>query len=233
MIKLYNHLKAFIELVFPRVCLVCGDSLFACEVEMCHRCLQGLPMTGFECLADNPVEQLFWGKVKLDGATSMYYYRKEEKVQRLIHEVKYHGNQYLGYELGRQFGGVLKKASGFNSSTVIVPVPLHFRKIRLRGFNQSEVIARGMAKTTGMEVNTTCLVRNVHTATQTKKNKFERWQNVEGIFSVTDETVLVNQHVLLVDDVVTTGSTLESCVVAIQKAQPATVRVATLACAYI
>ena len=223
---------ALFSLLFPRICASCGTSLFASEEVLCRRCIQRLPATSFELLSENPVSQLFWGRCKIDNATSAYFYKKGERVQQLLHELKYRGNTNLGCLMGSLLGQHLLKPPYYQSIDYIIPVPLHPKKQQQRGYNQSEFIAKGIAEQMEIPVDTDSLKRIVYTNTQTRKGRYDRWKNVSGIFKVFNANI-VGKHVLIVDDVVTTGSTIEACVNALNEIPGVKVSVATFACAYL
>ena len=223
-----SYLNAFTELFFPRICYGCGAHLFSSEQEVCKRCLRKLPRTGFELVDNDPVSQIFWGRVKLEKATSLYYYRKGEMLQQLLHRLKYKGNYQLGQVLGVQMGNVFKQSGFMVGIDMIIPVPLHKKKLKLRGYNQSEHIAIGLSQSTGVEVEKIILLRTVHTESQTRKGRFERWENVSNIFSVANPELLNGKHVLIIDDVVTTGATLEACVQALLQNSSVKVSIATV-----
>jgi len=184
-------------------------------------------------LPGNPVEQLFWGRCYIEKAAAFSYYSKGSRIRNLIHNLKYRGIKEIGYELGRIYGLSLK-SSGFTSGiNLIVPVPLHPGKRRIRGFNQSEIISEGISGVTGIPVETNALTRVVPSSTQTRRSRYERWTNVEGIFRVSAADIVSNRHILLVDDVITTGSTIESCVCELLKLPGVTISVAALAVATI
>ena len=195
---------------------------------MCTGCMYEFPLTRFHDLTDNFVAELFWGRVPVKYCTSYFYYLKDSKYQNIIHQLKYNGRQDIGFEFGKIFGSELMKTS-LSSPDIIVPVPLHLKKLRKRGFNQSEIIARGMADSMGKKIITDALERIRYTESQTNRSRYERWENVEGIFRLRKPQLLEGKHILLVDDVVTTGSTLEACASEILKIQGTTVSVATLA----
>ena len=188
------------------------------------------PFTRFSDLENNMVAELFWGRVPVTYSTSYFYYMKDSRYQNIIHHLKYLGKQNIGLEFGRIFGSELMKTP-LSSPDVIVPVPLHPKKLKKRGFNQSEIIARGMAERMGKKIISGALERIRYTDTQTNRSRYERWENVEGIFRTRKPQLLTGKHILLVDDVVTTGSTLEACASEILKIQGTTVSVATLAVA--
>ena len=192
-----------------------------------------MPRTGYHMLPGNPVEQLFWGRCYIEKAAAFSYYSKGSRIRNLIHNLKYRGIKEIGYELGRIYGLSLK-SSGFTSGiNLIVPVPLHPGKRRIRGFNQSEIISEGISGVTGIPVETNALTRVVPSSTQTRRSRYERWTNVEGIFRVSAADIVSNRHILLVDDVITTGSTIESCVCELLKLPGVTISVAALAVATI
>jgi ComF family protein len=220
----------FIGLIFPQLCAACGTNLYYHEKVICSNCLFDLPLTRFADPENNMVAELFWGRVPVKYCTSYFYYMKDSKYQNIIHGLKYQGKQNIGLEFGKIFGSEIAKTA-LSSADVIVPVPLHPRKLRKRGFNQSEIIARGMAEGMGKKIMPGALERIRYTDTQTNRSRYERWKNVEGIFRVRKPQLLAGKHVLLVDDVVTAGSTIEACASEILKLQGTTVSVATLAVA--
>ena len=219
------------ELLFPRLCVVCGDKLIEQENWICLHCLHHIPRTNFHLEPDNRVSQLFYGRVEIEHATSFFYFSKGSKYQSLLHNLKYKGMKELGEEIGKHFGIDLMQSPQFSSVDVICPVPLHPQKEKKRGYNQSWWIASGIAQQMQKELSDDNLKRITATETQTRKARFERWQNVEGIFELFHPEKFSGKHVLLVDDVVTTGSTLEACAQAILSKTKAKVSIATLATA--
>jgi ComF family protein len=198
-------------LFFPHRCPGCGDTLQGHKECICPECLFHFPETGFATQPDNPVERLFWGRVSLDAATSRYYFTGDSALQGALHALKYQGEKATGTLLGRLLGHSLADAGRFNSIDAIIPMPLHPRKQRQRGYNQAEVIARGVSDVTGLPVIIDALSRRRHTDTQTRKSRLERWRNVSEAFSLPNPEALQGRRLLLVDDVVTTGSSLEAC----------------------
>lgn len=219
------------ELLFPKLCVVCGDKLIEQEQWICLHCLHHIPRTNFHLYPDNPVAQIFYGRIPIELATSFFYFSKGSKYQTLLHNLKYKGMKELGDEIGKHFGIDLMQSPGFSSVDVICPVPLHPDKEKKRGYNQSWWIASGMARQMEKELSDDNLKRITATETQTRKGRFERWQNVEGIFGLSHPEAFTGKHILLVDDVVTTGSTLEACAQAIITTTNARVSIATLATA--
>lgn len=220
-----------VNLFYPRVCAACGDTLLKDEETVCLKCRYLLPKTGYELHADNPLAQMFYGRVRFHAVTACFFFAKQGKVQHLIHELKYKGNWEAGVFLGQQLGESLKNAPLFQGIDYLVPVPLHPKREKKRGYNQSLMIARGIAEVTGIAIGDRFLVRGVNTATQTKKSKEERFQNVKDIFQVCHAEELQGKHILLIDDVLTTGATLESCAHKFEDIPGITISAATAACA--
>ena len=204
-------IRDFIGLFFPRICDGCGNLLFKNENTLCTRCLSNLPKTNFHNFYDNPVMENFQGKVRASSATSYLYYPKAGRVQQMIHNFKYRNKLEVGRILGRMFAADLASSPYFNTIEVIIPIPLHWTKMKTRGFNQSEIIARAMAKPLNTQVVTDVLLRPFATETQTKKTRIERVENVSGKFQLKNQEKITGKHILLLDDVITTGSTMESC----------------------
>lgn len=222
-------LQDLLTLFYPKVCAACAESLYAHEQHLCNDCYLHLPKSNFHAQRANPVERIFWGRIPLGAAASFYLFNKGSKVQRLLHGLKYKGKQEAGEMVGLWYGEALKKQQEFADADVIVPVPLHPRRLKQRGYNQSAAFARGLGATLNVSVDESLIKRNVYTATQTKKGKFTRWQNMKDIFEADPALDLNAKHVLLVDDVITTGSTIEACYNALAKKGNVRVSVATIA----
>jgi ComF family protein len=227
--KLARNISDLVDLFFPKLCITCGERLISQENYLCINCWLDLPVTNFHKNPDNKVAQLFWGRVEIENATSFFGYKSGSRYRELIHFIKYKGLKELGFETGRRFGLALAQVEEFSNIDVVVPVPLHKRKLKKRGFNQSDWIAAGIAEALKKPVSTDNLFRHVYTQTQTKKNRFERFVNVEGIFAIKNLHKFEGKHILLIDDVVTTGSTLEACAVELLKLSGTKVSIATLA----
>jgi ComF family protein len=220
-----------VSLLFPNVCAACGTLLYRNEKTVCLSCRYLLPRTAYETVPDNPVARIFWGRVRLEAATACFFFSKKGKVQNLIHELKYKGNYEAGHFLGVETGKSLLNAPWHESIDLMLPVPLHPKRQRKRGYNQSEVLARGIKESTGIQLITDNLVRAHASETQTKKSRSARWENVKDIFALHRPDEFVGKHVLLVDDVVTTGSTIEACVQTLMQVPKIKVSVAAAACA--
>lgn len=222
-----------LSLLFPRLCYACGNYLLRNEKVICTECYILIPRTGYHLQEENPVEQLFWGRCKLERAAAFSYYTRESRIRSLIHNLKYKGIREIGFELGRIYGLTLSGSGFLEGIDLIVPVPLHDSKKRARGFNQSDLISDGLSEATGLPVNFSILERVSRSATQTRRSRYERWVNVEGIFSVTDTSSVRGKHILLVDDVITTGSTIESCTLELLRTEGVKVSAIALAVAVV
>jgi ComF family protein len=228
-----NYLSDFISLIFPRICAGCGNSLWKNEEGLCQLCEYHLPKTNFHFESENPVSRLFLGKVSIETGSAFLYFNKGSKVQRMVHQLKYKGRKDIGIYLGDQYGQTLKYAPLFNSADAIIPVPLHKKRYMQRGYNQSEQFAIGLSRAMNIPVNRYLLLRIKATETQTRKSRFSRYQNVKEIFTVTSPLEWTGRHLLLVDDVITTGATLESCIQALAVIPGVRVSVACIAAAII
>ncbi|MBI4646844.1 MAG: ComF family protein [Bacteroidia bacterium] len=206
--KLLSIINDFFGLIYPNLCEVCGNKLMKHEHVICSVCLYELPRTNFHNDSENPVNQLFWGKVWIENATAFFWFLKGSKYLHIIHNLKYQGKKDIGIELGKHFGYELSGNEKFRAVDVIVPVPLHPKREKKRGYNQAEMIAMGLAESMKIKVDSKTLYRAVYNVTQTKKTKDERWSNVSSIFNIHNKDELKNKHILLVDDVITTGSAL-------------------------
>jgi len=220
----------FLQFFFPELCVACGQILNKQEKVLCTRCMLHIPRTGFHKDFENPVSQLFWGRVKIEYTGSFFYFNKGSIYQSLIHKLKYNGRSDIGIEMGKLFGAELRK-SVFAFTDIIIPVPLHPGKLKIRGYNQSEMIARGLSASLDIPVNTDSLKRTQVTETQTRKSRFDRFRNVEGKFIVSGPEKLEGKHIIIADDVVTTGSTIEACAAAILEIRGTRVSILTLAVA--
>lgn len=226
-----SYIYDFFSLFFPRICYSCENTLLKHEEVLCSYCLHQLPKTNFMVDEDNPVVRIFWGRVNINHASSMYYFSKGSKVQHLMHQLKYKGKKEIGLYLGKLYGDSLQKSPFYNSVDVIIPVPLHPRRLRKRGYNQSEMFARGLAGSFSKPFDVKTLVRTYASETQTKKSRFRRWENVKEIFALKNHQHLINKHILLVDDVVTTGATLDACAAILLNIPGVKISIATIACA--
>jgi ComF family protein len=224
-----TYLADFVSLLFPQLCVACRQSLVANEHLICTDCHFNLPYTNFYLQADNIVAQQFWGRLNLQAAYALFYFTKGGNVQNMMHQFKYRGMPQIGNLLGGIAGAQLSKNAIFNMAEVIIPVPLHKKRLQERGYNQSACFAEGLAQKLNAIVDADNLVRVRATETQTHKSRFLRFQNMEEVFVVKHPDRLKNKHVLLVDDVVTTGSTLEACGLQLLKIEGLKLSIATIA----
>ena len=200
-----------VGLLFPKLCLACAQPLGRHEKVLCSHCLYHLPRTRFQEHMENPVKEIFHGRILLQSATAFLFFNKGGKVQHLIHQLKYNGKKEVGLYLGELFGKELNESPLYRDVDYLIPVPLHPAKERKRGYNQSQMIALGMEAAMKAHLAGDILYRQIHSSTQTKKSRFERWENVKDIFAMKNESQLEGKHILLIDDVITTGSTIEAC----------------------
>lgn len=226
-----SWINSFINLLFPNCCVVCGDNLAVGEEFICTKCNVRMPRTNFHLQKDNEVERRFWGRISIETATSYFYYSKGSDYRRILYELKYHGCKELGEVMGRHMATELFSSGFFQGIDLIIPVPLHRKRRKSRGYNQSEWIALGISNTTGIPMDVCGLVRNLANSTQTRKSVFERWENVQGIFKNQTPQAFSGKHILLVDDVLTTGATLLSCADALSESSDVKISIVTLALA--
>ncbi len=223
-------LNELISLFYPNNCACCNQVLTRQENTICISCLVDLPSTNYHEDSDNSVARLFWGRVQLGFGISSYQFDQKGKIQKLIHQLKYKNNTAVGEILGVELAKDIARADFATGVDILIPVPIHDKKRKLRGYNQSEYIVNGMQKvlkTTTISFDN--LVRVTNTDSQTKKSKFSRWENVASVFKVKKTELFENKHLLIVDDVITTGATIEGCVAVLQEIKGVTVSVAAIA----
>ncbi|MFT4031358.1 MAG: ComF family protein [Siphonobacter sp.] len=206
-----SYLSAFWALLFPRTCMACREVLAEGEDTICTNCLFELPLTNSIAQNDDTVALKFAGKIPIESTHAYLRFRKGGRVQQLMHQLKYEGHQEVGELLGRMFGAELKKAGFAEQVDLLIPVPIHESRLRQRGYNQSDSIARGVSERLQVSWSNEVLRKELATESQTRKSRIERFQNVANVFQVIRPELIKNQRVALIDDVVTTGSTLESC----------------------
>ncbi len=227
-----EHFHDFVNLMFPVHCEACEESLTKGENIVCLLCEYELPKTNFHRERDNKIEKIFWGRVKIERAAAFYFFHGKSKVQRLLHKLKYHGKKEIGFRLGELFGEAMLESGFAEEIDLIVPVPLHEKRKRQRGYNQSDYFAMGLSESLKIDWSPQVLRRAVYTNTQTKKSRFERWGNVGEVFELAQPEKITGKHLLLVDDVITTGSTIEGCAHTLLQAEGAKVSIAAIAVAH-
>ncbi|NCC98534.1 MAG: ComF family protein [Bacteroidia bacterium] len=226
-----QYLLDLLRLVYPELCLVCGGYLVEGEKCICLECIHKLPKTGYHLICDNMAEQLLWGRVKIEYGTALCRFQKGNSVQKVLHQLKYKGEKELGIILGQSFGYEIQ-GSNISKVDAIIPVPLHPDKLKKRGYNQSEQIAIGLSEVLNIPIINDLLYRKLANSTQTKKNVYERWENSQNIFDIKENRLsLCGKHILLVDDVITTGATIEACTEVLQQINGLRVSFAALAIA--
>ena len=228
---LQELLSPLLDLLYPKLCLACGVHTPPNEALLCITCYYELPETRQLEQVENAFTEVFWGRVPITTGAALYYFTKSGRVQRLIHHLKYKHQPQIGEQLGLYYGRQLKKQQHFQGIDAVVPVPLHPTKEQLRGYNQAEAIGRGVALGMDLPLWPYALKRVEHTVSQTHKSRQARLENVQRVFQLGQAERLCHQHVLLVDDVLTTGATLETCATLINSVEGAQVSLATLAMA--
>ena len=206
--KIFNDT---LHLLYPHLCAGCGKDLPYRHDLLCLRCIQELPHTGFAAMPGNPVEKYFWGRLPIAAAHSEFYFTTDSLIQQLLHQLKYKGNERIGRFLGELLGKSLLNSGRFHTIDALIPLPLHPDRERRRGYNQAAIIGMGVAEALHVPLLTDIVMRQTVTETQTRKHRAERWDNVSNSFTVSDKQALAGKHLLLIDDVVTTGATLEAC----------------------
>ena len=220
-----------LALLYPEFCAGCAASLVKGEVAVCTYCRAVLPQTMAHLDEKNTVARRFWGRIPLQHALAFLHFRKRGRVQKMMHAFKYEGRREVGVEMGRWYGGLLHQAMP-GAFDVVLPVPLHPRRLRVRGYNQSEVFGSALAEALHLPLFTEVLVRVEHRGSQTRRGRIERWQNARQTFAVHWPETIRGKRVLLVDDIITTGATLEACgEILLEQAQPASLSVVAIAAA--
>lgn len=216
------------HLIFPNLCQACGKSLIKSEQYLCLHCLYDLPYTDFHLFRDNQVARQFWGRFPCTYAMAMFYFNKGGKVQQILHSLKYRGNAEIGVLLGKMLATQMMKGD-CPTFDLIIAVPLHRKKEKLRGYNQSQCIAEGLAAVMNVPVVKNVLIKRKSTSSQTKKGRFDRFENLKQAFEVRNADILKNKQVLIVDDVITTGATLEACAIVLLANEVNTIGIAAIA----
>jgi ComF family protein len=213
--ELKSHINTFSHFLFPHHCEGCGSDVLNEEDILCAKCFYQLPATNFFTIPDNPIEKKFYGRINIINAASAYYFTKDSLIQHLLFQLKYHYNKEVGSYFGKKMGYLLKDASRFQDIDVLIPLPLNPKKEAIRGYNQAAIICEGIATVWNKPILKMAVVRTLFTETQTHRSRIDRWENMQGAFAIANATALEGKHILLVDDIVTTGATLEACGTAI------------------
>ncbi|WP_157208683.1 ComF family protein [Mariniflexile maritimum] len=223
--------KPIVNLFFPKVCFACLNLLHDNEDTICVNCRHDLPVTNFHFDNDDTVAKVLYGRAKIEQGTALFRFEKKGLVQQLIHGLKYRGYENIGALLGNWLGSELKTLEHYQNIDVVIPVPLHKKKLRKRGYNQVAKFGQQLAKALDAEYNDKVLVKVTNTASQTTKQRFTRWINNDELFAIVNMGAIENKHLLLVDDLITTGATLEACITVLNKAKNIKITIATMAIA--
>lgn len=200
----------FMSLIYPRHCEACGINLLKHEEFICNLCLINLPKSNYHKNLNNELNFVFAGRIPLQHALCFYLFEKSGRVQKLLHAIKYQNQKELAKFIGKLYAKDLKESEILKNVDVVLPIPLHQKKLKQRGYNQSEWFTKGITSELNLKLDIASLKKTNATSTQTNKNKFQRWENVEGVFELQNPEALYNKHVLIVDDVITTGATIEA-----------------------
>ena len=223
--------RRLLDLIAPRLCVVCGQRLSVTEETICSKCNFHLPRTGFHLNAyENEMAKLFWAQIPIERATAFFYYEPHAETANIIYELKYKNRPEIGTTVGRMLAKEIQSSGFFDGIDGIVPVPLAKKRLRQRGYNQSEEIAQGISEITGLPIIPKAVCRTVFEGSQTNKGRWDRQENVEHVFELTDAQSVSNKHLLLIDDVVTTGATCIACAKAL--CQAGNVRISILSLAF-
>jgi ComF family protein len=203
--------QGFSHLLFPSICVGCGGDLNHANQLVCLRCFHQLPETHFYDFPNNPIEKIFWGRVPILAASCHYYFSKQSILQNIVHQFKYEGKKQVGEQFGKLMAEALMQSPRFSEMDVLLPLPLFANRQKKRGYNQAQVLCESIAKRMKIPVLSNAMQRISATETQTHKSRIDRWRNMEGKFQLVNRASLRNKHVLLVDDIITTGATIDAC----------------------
>jgi len=209
--KISTWIDPIFWLYFPKNCPACGRPLRLFGANICGRCSQNLPETHFFEAPGNPIEKIFYGRLPIQAGAAAWYFHKNSALQALLFQLKYKSNEDVGLFIGKQMGALLAASERFATIDALVPVPLHPQALSKRGFNQAALICEGIGQVWHKPVLRSAITRTKHTNTQTKQSRAVRWENMENAFSIKEHTSITGKHLLLIDDVITTGATIEAC----------------------
>lgn len=221
--------EALLHLFFPQICPGCQSDLVNHQQLICADCMQSLPCTGFQEMAGNPVEKLFWGRSVIQHASSIFYFIPGTPLQQIIHHIKYKNNAMLGIYMGSIMGTALKNIFSPTTIDLMIPMPLHPIKENKRGYNQASLFCEGISDVLHIPYRNDVLIRQFNTATQTKKSRIARWENVADVFELHKTSSIQHKHILLIDDVITTGASTDACAEMLLKKEAASVSICSLA----
>jgi ComF family protein len=224
-----NYLNAFLHLLYPQICFGCGTDQIEKNKPLCNQCIHDLPYTDFFSINENPVEKLFWGRVPVQHAGALLFFTKDSLVQTLMTQLKYHHNKKVGILFGQLMGQAIAAEKKFEQIDLLVPIPILHSKMNNRGYNQSQVIAMGIQQVWNRPIMQDVLIKKSWSNSQTKKNRTARLQQVPDLFILNHLNSIEGKNILLVDDVLTTGATLEAAIETLMAGSPASVSIAVAA----
>lgn len=224
-------LKSIINLFFPKVCYACHNLLNDNEDTICMDCRHDLPITNFHFDNNDSVAKVLYGRAKIENGTALFRFEKKGNVQRLIHNLKYKDHEHIGFILGNWLGGELKTLESYKNIDVVIPVPLHKNKLKKRGYNQVALFGQQVAEALNVDYLDDVLVKVTNTKSQVNKKRLARWTNSDELFTLKNIEAIDNKHILVVDDIITTGATLEACISVLNQAKNIKISIATMAIA--
>jgi len=218
-----------LHLLYPQICFGCGTDQIEKAMPLCQQCIQDLPFTDFFSINENPIEKIFWGRTDIQNAGALLFFTKDSLVQTLITQLKYHHNKKVGILFGKLMGEAIAVEEKFKQVDIIIPIPISASKMNSRGYNQSEVIAMGIQQVWNRSIMQDVLIKKNWSNSQTKKDRKARLQQVPDLFFLQNPAFIKGKHILLVDDVLTTGATLEAAIETLMAGSPASVSIAVAA----
>lgn len=227
--RIRNYLNAFLHLLYPQICFGCGTDQLEHSKPLCNDCIETLPYTAFFSIHDNPVEKIFWGRAEVQVAGALLFFTKESLIQDLMVQLKYHHNKKVGILFGQLIGAAISTADRFDQIDLLVPIPIRHSKLNSRGFNQSQVIATGIQTVWNKPIDSNSLIKKSWTTTQTKKSRIDRLHTLPDLFVLKNPSQIKGKNILLIDDVLTTGATLEAAVHCLMAGEPASISIAVAA----
>ena len=221
--------STLINLFFPKICYACESILSDNETEICVECRHELPLTNYHFDRPETVKKIFYGRVELEAATALFYFHKSGRIQQLLHKLKYKGKERIGHVFGNWLGAELLESPYFESIDVVIPVPIHLKKLKQRGYNQVALFAQQIARVLNASYQDNVLLKSTNTKTQVFQSREARFQSVAHSFYVQNMDAIEDKHILLVDDIITTGATIEACALVLNPEKKLRISVATIA----